>query len=943
MTFGPACRDEPPDQARQTYWDFMNEYGDYEDDYDEERDETPAEQTARLRAELDSGDLHVRPELAESLMAQANDALQEDRIEEVLAFVDEALEIAEQLIGEGRIEFLASVGRCMLFRAVVTRIHQGPEAGLVAFNETIRYLAERSSPEEMIGQNELAIALMNKADLLVDPLGAHSAAIAAQGQASRIWQKLLDDGQTELRPQLVSAFLSLGDAKWVTGDPAAAMEDFRHATAVIREGIESGETGLEGLLIQSLLKLTKLYARTGDVAMAFQASRESIQLLETAIAEGARQAEPALSALHLEQGMLFEQIGDSKSALTEYEYCRDNYLHVIEEGELTSPGDYIARTGLANVLMCCGNMLADLDRYEEAADSFEESIRWYRQAAEFRPEDDSDETFLAYSIGVVQLNLANMLASQDRKDEALKLKEEAIVALRGRLDAGHQEIIPNLVAAYRKIIALRRVLGQTEAMLEDVQQLVLLLDTVVDEGALEYRNELAATYYLRAACLEDQDKPEQVEKDLLHALRLFREVADDQADSAEVQWAKLQWGEIMERLALFCVRQGRIDDAMQFFKKEIDDTVFHYAEGNPAMVFDILFGYSQFVQFVDNLLREESQEHEKDDVRRWSQTALEAALAGIELIRKHRVDVEGDRALDMFFRMKGAFFRRYCGSFLHFLDKQEQAEHEFAAAAEQWGTLQEEMERMRLEKKYYEKEEEAFRNEHSEDSIDSSDDSVPKPWEHADVRPESSDQLFERWKYYVSELRQTLQYWALSCMENGKPDKAEELFERDVRLARDLIRRDIPNGDRFLVLSLVTFAKALDSTGDDAKAFPLYDEAMQLIRHRLAKDDAVPADFAMLKHVFLSYAQSLHRNDRRQCGGELLQSFVQILEHCPRFPASELWIELCDAVGIYSFYREKFERHLGEIRTDLLQRHPNYNEDSRFREYDPYPPENVDA
>lgn len=916
----------------------MSEYSDFENEFeDQEPDETPDKILARLRKELAVGNMEVRPDLAEELMRHAQRAVGEDQFGKANDFVDEAIGLGRQLIDEGEIEYLASVGRCMLFKAAMQRIQHNFEESLNLYNDTIRYLTENLSEDNPIGRNELAVALMNKADLLLDPIGAQSAAIAAQQQAVLIWRRLLEfDELNEFRIQYASGLLSLGDTKLETGDGDSALADYQKAAETIRDGIATEESGLDGLLIQVLLKLSKLYDKRGDIPAAFECSTEAIQLLEQAVEDGNDMAEPALAALYLQQGMLYERIDDSASALVAFDRCCDIYRKMVDK-RLSSPGDYFARTGLANTLMCRANMLADLKRYDEAEESFRTSIDCYRQAADSQPEDDKDETFIPYSIGVVQLNHANMLVAENRLDEAIRIKDEAISALKNRYEAGHREILPNIVSAYRKLIGIRRMRNEKEGVFDSLKDILDILESTVDEGDLEYRSDLAVMYHLRAVCHEEQNDSDLAEKDLFRSLRIFRELADDETDSAETQWAKLQWGENLQQIAVFYVRHDRVDDAWRLFQREINDLFPLLAEDNEQILFDILFGQSQFVEFAASFLREEYKEFSREDLHRWTQIALDTTQSGIDLVRRYRPVSSDNVSLNMFFRMKTAFFRRHEAMFLAGVNEIEKAQKTFEEAISEWKSLVDDTEKLRFEKEYYQTESERQAEEDKDEKNDldgiadgySGNIRVP----HLPPLKKESDALSEKWLYYISELRQTLQNAALFHLTNGNQKRAEELFQRNIEISRDLMRRKLPDTDQSLIVSLMTFGRALETTEDKARAIPLYEEASQLIQKRIEHGPAIPPDFGMFKHVFVTYATLLDKTEQHEKARNLTDVYCNVLEHLKSYPDPEIWLDLCQALNVSLLWQED-KQQIRKRKLALLAQHPGFDDKEKFDEYE---------
>lgn len=922
----------------------MNEYGDdFEDDYTEgdfdereDRKETPEALAMRLRAEVDAGDLHMRPELAEALMQWAQEEAGKKNFESALAHIDEALDVAEQLIDDGQFEFQASVGRCMLFRAAVIRVYKGNQAGLTAFNETIRYFADRVDPDDPNGQHELAIALMNKADLLIDPFGAYSAAVAAQEQAVQIWRSLVESGMNEYRQQLASTYLATSESRLQAGDVDRAILDAKEAVERAREVVEEGDVDFRTTLVQALLRIAKLYEQTGHVPDAFEALRDAIAVVRQWLdEEGDIHLEPMLTALYLQHGLLYERIGDPVSAIREFERSRDVYLSILRRGSLGSPGDYMVRTGLANVLMCRGNMLADLKRYEEAEESFKESEQYYRHATEFRPEDDPDDTFIPYTIGIVQLNLANMFVIQGRLEEAVALKEKAIESIRERLKAGHEEIFPNLMAAYRKMVGIRRMMGDTEKMFACLNELISVVDEAVDSGKLEYRSDLAVAYHLRGVALIENERYLEAEKDFLLALRLFRAVADDESDAPEVHLAKLQWGESLDQIAKLFARQNRVDEAINLFQKAIDDVLQLYDEGNWRSMIDVLLGYSQFAGFIETLLREDADKYSLEDRQRWSRVALETVDAGIELCQRSRATLDGDEfAADQFYLMKIAFFQELRGALLVLSELYEKASHEFAASTENWMTLVENLDEYRKEQNEREDGEDDFETISTNDNQN-------------DERKDDSDPLRERYLYYIGELRQTLQRWAHTALALKNTEEADRLFMKEIGVTRKLLEQDVPGADRFLILSLTNRLKAMEEHRPFEENVTNFEEAANLIRKRFEESAVIADDWFMFRHVYVSYALFLGKNQHFDRARKIMDAYVDCLntffiefaanpEGNKSFPDAEAWIEVCRALDMSDiWFKTPAElKVVRELQRSILARHPDFDTDAMLAQYD---------
>jgi hypothetical protein len=910
--------------------------------------ETPEEAVIRLRAKIAAGEFYLKPELAKVLLLSAQNSAIHRQFEDAIFRVDEAIEILEKLAERDQDELQTFLIPCFLLRASITLFHRGAEAGLVALNEAIHYFIEKADRNNPIIQNGLAMVLVNKAKILVHPLGAFSAAIATQEQAVNIWRRLIQTNGSEYRMQIIPALLTVGDLKIQSGDARKALPDFREAFEIVQEGIANGIDELYPILIQTLLKLTKLYEQLGDLPQAFESVRKSIQIVQDLVADGEARAKIMLTTLYLQHGMLFEQRGNIVAALEEFERCRDIYYEILGQNEMPLAGNYAIRIGLANVLMHRGNILTAMKRYDEAASSFEDSVQQYQHATEFRPEDDDDETFIPYSIGVVQLNQANMLAVQGKLEESLVIKEKALMTLHQRLEEGYDEILPNLIAAYRKMISILQILGKLEKAFILIHGLIKILESVIDDGKLEFRDELASIYRLRCTLWEEQDDFSAAEQDAIRAMRLFRAIADEEADAVNIHVAKIRWSELLEYIAILQTRQHRLGDAIALFQHAIDDVVGLFNDGNKLIVFDVLLAYSQFANFVEIILRssnfseevmsdgnlpesivqqlkrlsmdsdhqpESVTQHKPDDFKRWIDMAMDACAKGIELVQQQQNDV-GEQKINQFFCVKAAFFHKTRAIFFILMNKPEWACDEWAFAVEQWELLLLYLNKLEAQKKY-------FAAEAGESDWNISEEELEEPER-------------DRYAYYADELRQVLQRWANMCITLKRFSEAEHLFDREINLARDLIRREIPDADRGLTHSLINYAKVSGDLLETMKPVLLFDEARQLIRERFRNGEMTSDDYFMFRRVHISYALFLFKHGRTDNAAELLNNYVQDIETIHEFPLPEIWLDLCQALDVHvSCQTDPFQ--LKAIRSQqrkLLAQHPEFESNKQLQEWD---------
>ena len=872
----------------------------------------------RLQARIADGDDHLRADLAEALMRAAQESAIEDKFEIALKRINEAIKVIRQLVKEGELELNVFVGRALLFRAALTRFHKDPQAGINAFNEAIRHLVETSSTDDPHVQNELAVALMSKADLLIDPLGAYAAALADQEQAAAIWRHLLNRGNSEFRQPFVSALISCSDSKVQNGDPESAIADLQECVEIAEEGVENGDVGIQPLFIQTLLKLARLYDEEGDMDKAFETVRSAIHTVKKLVDSGIEQARLMYTTLHLHLGMLYEKTHNSESALAEFDHCRDVYTEIFREQSWGAAESYAFRTGLANVLMCRGNMLADLKRYPEAEQAFEESVWQYQQAAEYRPSDDDDVTFIPYSIGVVQLNHANLLVAQDKFEEAIALKMKALDALKRRMEAGHSEILPNFLAANRKLIKIWQLQENTNQVFELLNNMIGILEAAVDDGQLEYRIDLALSHRQRSLMWDELRKPKPSLEDALRALRLFRTIADDDRDLPDVHVAKIQWSELLHQIAVLKVKQKRNDEAFNFLKREIADAVRFCEDGNDFVTVDLLLAYTQYINFVEVFGT-----HLNDlkyPTKKFAQRLQEVqnrCKHGIELSLQKQNENTKNLIAKLFFMMKTAFFYKAEGQLYRLLNNHEQACKSFETSIERWHLLLGGLETLKAKDRY-----------------DAAEKGEPMPdW---DIPGGANDPYHDRYIFYINELRETMQVGAKAYLEGDRQKDAENLFEKENALTRELMKNGVENADRFLIVSLGTHVRSLLQYYPVEKTTQLYEETLQILQKRFASGEIVGEDFWILKRVVKEYQKFLREHHLFVDVSRVTENTTVLLESVQTFPPPSLWMEVCMALEFHAADGGSSQEALeiGNRHRKLLKRHPEFKTDKFLKRYD---------
>ncbi|MDR0520975.1 MAG: hypothetical protein LBH00_03870 [Planctomycetaceae bacterium] len=880
------------------------------------RKETTEQIVKRLTARIAAGELHLRSELAETLLRAAQESALKEKFADALDSINEAVNVLRQLVKEGQHELNTFIGRGLLFRAALTRFHKGPEAGLLAFNEAIKYLMEENISDDPAAQNELAVALMTKADVLIEPLGAYAAAQSSQEQAAAIWQRLVDLGGREFRIPLINALTACGDSKVQNGDIAGAILALQRAAEYAEECMEEGENAAQPFLVQALLKLTRLYEQSGNMDKAFETVRTSIRTVNKLIAAGFEQAGMMFTALYLEHGMLYEKIRKIPEALAEFDRCRQVFADMYRQQQWGDTESYMIRTGMANVLMCRGNMLAELNRFDEAADAYEESV-WQYQCASDMKQPRYDPTFISYSIGVVQLNHANMLVVQGKIKEGVQLMEQAVKALRRRYDSGHTEVLANVAAGYRKMANIWQLLRDTTHVFVWFNKLIRLLESAVDDGKIEFRGELAFAYRQRSALWDEIRLPESSLEDIYKAKRLFRTIADEDRETADIHNAKVQWGELMLAAAVILVKTERTEKALQFLHEEIADIVRFYEEGNEHVIIDVLMGYSQFADFAETFVkRAAATDYPADKTKTVLISALEYCRRGIVLSQKKMPDVSKNLFAQLFLTMKTALFYKMSGTFAGMLKKYEEAGICFASSVDHWKSLLSGLERVKAKDKF----------EAAEQG---------KPMLVWSVPGTGSDPYQDRYLFYMQELRITMQMWAKACLQCSRKESAERLFREENEMTREMYRNGLPNADRYLIMSLLKHAELALFLLPPEEAAALPEEALDLLRKRFESGDIDTEDYHVMRQLLDVYAVII-RPKLFHHAKQTADIVSAVMDGIKNFPPPEMWIELCKRLELPCKFRQatpELKEEIYSLQQRLIEKYPHWETVPKLKRY----------
>ncbi|MGL6195992.1 MAG: hypothetical protein ACRC2T_14345 [Thermoguttaceae bacterium] len=565
-------------------FDPFEEYESF-DTYDQTEFQTKL--VDKLRREIENGQFHQRSELAEALVQLAREYSSERKYDDAINCIDEASRVCQELVDEGQIEFLASIGRGKLLRIIELRNKDGIGKHEEETSAVVNYLEELVRDGESRSRTDLATALLMKVDCLTTKWGISGAAIAAQDRAIRIWQELLDDGETEYCEQLVGATIIRAQMKSSVGDKEGALQDFVEAEKIARNAIEKGQIEVRGILMETLLKRAEFLSDTGFKDKVIPLFKEALELATNLIDEGNETAESFLPFLTVRFGLFYQKYGEHEKARKQLQNACRNYDSQLKRGV----GDvYVTdamRFAYANATMHLGCVLSDLREYEKARKKFEKAVEIFRKIK------TEERSYINYCICVVDLNCADSLLLSGKTEEAAEKLETAINALKQRIDSGFPNLFSDLASAYRKMTIVQHELKNFDASFEWAEKMISLLFQMVDDGGLEFQPHLAAAYQLRANLHDYYDKYDNAINDYLKAVRIVcglfeEEKADDNPRIPLVLQHLHQLGALYRSLCVSCNSLNDLEQTYKFAAAELEVCRNLMKYGEPAAINHLL-------------------------------------------------------------------------------------------------------------------------------------------------------------------------------------------------------------------------------------------------------------------------------------------------------------------------------------------------------------------
>lgn len=527
----------------ETPWDSAYDENVFEEDSFEDFEEDPEQVIGRLRDEIREGRLQQREELVAVLFRWGWMLSGKNRSEQAVQCFDETIGLCEGLIEEGRVEFRSTLAKAKLQRALEI-LSRGDDAAAtpVDLMKAVAMLEKIVEQGDHCCRNDLAIASMFLGDYLCSKLHSNSAALSHIERAVEIWDTLVCEGETESRRSLAFAFRTKGDILREIGDKKASEEAFEIALGIFRdlrdeeEGFPQQEHRIEYL--RCFIHYAESLAHFRDFIRAHVLFDDAIAYCRTLSLPLPRAVRGWLPSLLVDKARLFRDSWEFAAALKSYEeaiveFERIRFARLCNDETFENPSecspeedseiqweDFIDHQ-IAHVHTNRGCLLHDLDRFEDSRSAFELAEEYYRNM------ERRGATDVRIDRCLVRLNYAKILVDSRRHDEAIEVQERSIEQLRSFIEEGRPNLRSNLAQALREIGLSLHFIGRGEAAREKFDQSVAMWREIIDESAVEKREQLAHSLLVRSDFLMERECFQEALCGYLESLRIRKELLEE--------------------------------------------------------------------------------------------------------------------------------------------------------------------------------------------------------------------------------------------------------------------------------------------------------------------------------------------------------------------------------------------------------------------------------
>lgn len=506
--------------------DEIFEWNDDDPESDEtDEDENIEEIVRELRDEVEGGQFHQRSELALGLIKLAWRCSEIEEYERSIESFDEAIALSMELLDEGQIEFRYSLAKAMLHRALVMSNLPDdsallPKGGYFGeISRVIGFLEEIVRDGECNSRDDLAIALMCASDYYTAKLKVSSTALSYQDRAISIWREMIEEGELEHRLSLVTALRSRGDTLREIGDAGETLRSYLESEQIAREMVEEGNPAARTSVLKTIMKRAEVLGNGGKYDAAQDLYLDALELCRVLSEEEEPEVRNWLPFIHVDRARLYRLSASYEDALKAFEQAIFEYERIDKTFEENSYFSILLKERIAQVQMDRGCMLHILNRYGEAKEAFNESMKLFQD-----PLSNSDNR---YEISLVELNLASLLSETGDYEKALEIQKNAISSLENLDLEGHETARLNTAKAFAQKGSVLMALGLQEDAEIAYGDSIAKWKAIIDEGMFEHRDSYAYSYIVRANFYHETGELEKSIDDIRAALAIRRELLED--------------------------------------------------------------------------------------------------------------------------------------------------------------------------------------------------------------------------------------------------------------------------------------------------------------------------------------------------------------------------------------------------------------------------------
>jgi CHAT domain-containing protein len=215
-------------------------------------------------------------------------------------------------------------------------------------------------------QPNLAITRMNLA-ICLRQLGDLALARTTYETTLNDYENLIAQGRVELRSDLAKTRLNLANCLWNQSDLVLARTTYETTLNDLENLIAQGRVELRHELAVTRMNLANCLANLGDLVLARTTYETSLNDYENLIAQGRLELLPDLAKTRMNLGTCLDSLGDLALARTTYETTLNDYENLIAQGRVELRHELAGtRMNLANCLIDIKDFPASETHYQEA-------------------------------------------------------------------------------------------------------------------------------------------------------------------------------------------------------------------------------------------------------------------------------------------------------------------------------------------------------------------------------------------------------------------------------------------------------------------------------------------------------------------------------------------------------------------------------------------------